>query len=166
MRWDGRKWPNRVHWQFMMRWLGEDRYGTWLAVPAGTTVRRGNDAPRLLADGFVSLIPPGAWWTAEFYSSHPLHQVYVNIGTPCEWHGDRVRQVDLDLDVIRTFGGSVETLDEDEFAEHQVRFRYPRRLVDGARAAATQAAVLLREGTEPFGTTFERWLAVAWHAGR
>lgn len=33
--------------------------------------------------------------------------------------------VDLDLDVVRRFDGSAEILDEDEFAEHQVRYGYP-----------------------------------------
>jgi protein associated with RNAse G/E len=161
VRWDGRKWPNRLHWQFEMTRLGEDQHGVWLSVPAGTVVRRGHDAPRVLADGFVSLIPAGAWWEAEFYRNHPDHEVYVNIGTPCEWHPGRVRQVDLDLDVIRTFSGAVETLDEDEFADHQVRFRYPVDLIEGARAAAADVAELLRQGAEPFGTAARRWLDLA-----
>jgi hypothetical protein len=161
LRWDGRKWPNRLHWQFEMTRLGEDNYGVWLHVPAGTVARRGHDAPLVLADGFVSLIPDAAWWEAEFYATHPSYEVYVNIGTPCEWHPGRVRQVDLDLDVVRTRSGEVETLDEDEFADHQIRFGYPRRLIDGARTAATEVADLLEQRAEPFGSAFQGWLALA-----
>jgi protein associated with RNAse G/E len=161
IRWDGRKWPNRPHWQFVMTRLGQDEHGVWLSVPAGTMVRRGHDSPTVLADGFVSLVPVGTWWEAEFYLTHPSQEVYVNIGTPCEWHPGRVRQVDLDLDVIRTVTGTVETLDEDEFAAHQVRFRYPPELIEGARAAVAQVRAMLERRAEPFGIAAEHWLAQA-----
>jgi Protein of unknown function (DUF402) len=94
-----------------MRRLGEDEHGVWLSVPPGTVVRRGYEPPRVLDTGFISLVPMGSWWEVEFYPDHPRHEVYVNIGTPCEWHGDVVRQVDLDLDVVRNLDGSVELLD-------------------------------------------------------
>jgi uncharacterized protein len=166
VRWDGRKWPDRLHWQFVMRRLGSDEHGTWLVVPAGTVVRRGHEAPRVLDTGFVLLVPVKAWWEAEFYPAHPRHEVYVNIGTPCEWQPGRVRQVDLDLDVIRTIGGTVEVLDEDEFADHRVRFGYPSELVDGARRAADETADLLRRRVEPFGTAARRWVTLAGLAPR
>jgi len=141
-----------------MRRLGQDEHGTWLVVPAGTIVRRGREVPRVLEDGFVSLVPPTRWWEAEFYATHPWHEVYVNIGTPCEWHPGRVRQVDLDLDVIRTCDGAVEVLDEDEFGENQVRFSYPAELIAGARRAAAEVTELLRLRTEPFDTAAQRWM--------
>jgi predicted RNA-binding protein associated with RNAse of E/G family len=161
VRWDGRKWPDLLHWQFAMTRLGEDEHGVWLFVPAGTVVRRGLETPRVLEDGFVSLVPADGWWEAEFCATHPRHEVYVNIGTPCEWHPGRVRQVDLDLDVIRAWDGAVETLDEDEFADHQVRLAYPRWLIEGARDAAAEVATHLAHREEPFGEASRRWMAVA-----
>ena len=46
---------------------------------------------------------------------------------PARWAGDdEVHLVDLDLDVVRRrMTGDVELRDEDEFAEHRVRFGYP-----------------------------------------
>lgn len=122
---DGRKWPDHLHWQFPMERLGEDEHGVWVHTPEDTLAQRGDLPPRPIPAGSVGLVPPEAWWFIEFYWNHPRYAVYVNIGTPCEWIGDRVRQVDLDLDVVRNVDGSVEVLDEDEFVEHQVRYRYP-----------------------------------------
>ncbi len=34
VHWDGRKWPDRLHWQFDMTRLGEDEHGIWLYMPA------------------------------------------------------------------------------------------------------------------------------------
>lgn len=161
VHWDGRTWPNRLHWQFEMTRLGEDAHGTWLAVPAGTIIQRGHEPPRALETTFVSLVPPDAWWEAEFYASHPEWELYVNIGTPCQWHGSTVRQVDLDLDVVRTNAGTIEVLDEDEFADHQVRFNYPPHLIDGARSAAADAMDLVSRHAAPFDGAARRWLAVA-----
>ena len=158
VEWDGRKWPDRLHWQFKMTRLGEDAHGSWFAVPAGAVVRRGHEPARQLADGFVSLVPREAWWEAEFYASHPQWQVYVNIGTPCERLDGRIRQIDLDLDVVRTWDGKIEILDEDEFADHQVELSYPPELIDGARAATAEVAEMLARRIEPFDRADERWL--------
>ncbi len=49
--------------------------------------------------------------------------------------------VDLDLDVIRRWDGTIALLDEDEFAEHLLALRYPPEVV----AAAEQSAQLCQE---------------------
>jgi hypothetical protein len=157
VRMDGRKWRNRPHWQFAMQRLGEDEHGTWLAVPAGTLARRGRH-PHPIEHGFVMLVPTGAWWTAEFYRAHPSWELYVNVGTPCEWRPGSVRQVDLDLDVVRDLDGGVEVLDEDEFTDHQVRFAYPQELIAAARVATDDVVRLVAERREPFDLASRRWL--------
>jgi protein associated with RNAse G/E len=63
--------------------------------------------------------------------------------------------------VVRTRDGRVEILDEDEFADHQVRFGYPQKLIDGARAAAIEVVTLLERRNEPFGEAAAHWLEVA-----
>lgn len=105
--------------------------------------------------------PVGAWWTVEFYSAHPLWELYVNIGMPCEWRAGAVRQVDLDLDVVRAIDGRVQVLDEDEFADHQVRFAYPPELIEGARRATDEVVALLEHRVEPFDVASLPWLRLA-----
>lgn len=160
VRWDGRKWRNRVHWQFSMTPLGEDEHGAWFAVPCGTLVQRGRDAAFHLPDGFVSLVPRGAWWQAEFYTSHPELEIYVNIGTPCEWRSGAIRQVDLDLDVVRRHGGGVETLDEDEFAEHQVELGYPPEVIALAEASRDRVHAAVLAEDPPYDGSHRRWQRV------
>ena len=155
---DSRKWPNRRHWQYMMERLGEDEHGVWLFASNKTVAQRGNEPPRPLRRGFVTLVPDREWWVAEFYWAHPRRTVYVNIGTPPKWHGERITQVDLDLDVVRNLDDSVEVLDEDEFAAHQVRYEYPAWLVDGARRAADLTVAQLRDRREPFDVASQRWI--------
>jgi protein associated with RNAse G/E len=72
-----------------------------------------------------------------------------------------VVQIDLDLDVVRRVDGSVEIIDEDEFANHQVLHDYPQGLIDGAREAADLVLLALQERREPFTEAAERWLTVA-----
>lgn len=161
VHWDGRKWPDRLHWQFTMTRLGDDECGTWFAVPSGSRVQRAHEAAFDLPDGFVMVVPPDRWWSAEFYVSHPEWELYVNIGLPAEIGVDWVRQVDLDLDVVRTLEGALETLDEDEFADHQLQFEYPIKLIEGARRAEAEVVTMLERRDEPFERASKPWLALA-----
>ncbi len=158
-----RKWPDRLHWQFDVQRLGEDEHGVWLYAPPGTVAQRGHDQPREIETGFVIAVPKAEHWIAEFYWDHPRHSVYVNIGSIPEWDGDRMTQIDLDLDVVRNLDGSVEVLDEDEFADHQVRYEYPDDLIAATRAATDRAVELVSAGLEPFGVAATRWLRAAGH---
>jgi uncharacterized protein len=158
---DERKWPDRLHWQYDAVRLGDDEHGVWLHVPENTVARRGHEPPRQLETGFVGLAPSEDWWIVEFYWDHPWHEIYVNIGTPPEWDNGRLRQIDLDLDVVRKADGSVEVLDEGEFAEHQVEYRYPSHLVASARTATERAVLMLQGRHEPFDAAARRWIRLA-----
>ncbi len=158
---DSRKWPDRRHWQYETLRLGEDEHGVWLCATPTTIARRGEEPPRPLRRGFVCLVPDGEWWITEFYWNHPRRTLYVNIGTPPKWHGQRVTQIDLDLDVVRNHDGSVEVLDEDEFVAHQRTLAYPEWLTAGARSAAESSVTRLEQRIEPFDQAADPWLALA-----
>lgn len=143
-----------------MRPLGRDEHGDWYHVPAGTSARRGRERHGI-ATGFVLLVPGSSWWTVEFYEDHPAWELYVNIGMPCERRPASVRQVDLDLDVVRAIDGRVEILDEDEFADHQVRHAYPPGLIEGALRATEEVLSLLERHVEPFDVASLPWLEQA-----
>ena len=143
-----------------MHELGRDEHGTWLGAPALTVVQRGDEPANEHPYGFVKLIPPQGWWTAIFnQGTDGRYEIYIDIGTPAEWHGGVVRMVDLDLDVVRYRTGEVTVLDEDEFEEHRRVLRYPERIIDSARTTAARLAGMLERHDEPFGLAAERWLA-------
>ena len=71
---------------------------------------------------------------------------------------DVVSAIDLDLDVVRLRDGTVQVLDEDEFAEHQVRYSYPAEVVAQARATTGYLVARLTDGKEPFATVGSTWL--------
>jgi hypothetical protein len=164
VRIDQRKWPDRLHWQFEAQRLGDDEHGTWLHVPDSTIARRGLEPPRRLAAGFVGCVPHDTWWLVEYYWAHPEFEVYVNIGTRPTWDGACVRQVDLDLDVVRYRDGTTAILDEAEFLQLRVRYEYPPDLAEEARSAADRALVMLRRREEPFDMAARRWLRLVGHA--
>ena len=157
IHWDGRKWGNRLHWQIDAWRLGEDEHGVWAFVPAGTSARRGREPAIRLPNDAVWLIPAGTWWTVEFTPDGNL-PVYVNIGMPAAWNGDRVTQVDLDLDVVRTRSGEILVIDRDEFEENQVRFGYPPEIVTATERAAGQALEKVRRREPPFNGCHETWM--------
>jgi uncharacterized protein len=61
--------------------------------------------------------------------------------------------------VIRIRGtDEIRVIDEDEFTEHQVRYAYPRPVIDRARAAADWLAEAVGN-REPFRTAYRGWLS-------
>ena len=155
-----RKYDGRPHRDYPARRLAEDDLGTWLGVGAGTaSVYHGR--PSVEQIPFVLLVPHSAWWTGMFNPPPRTSEVYCDIATPATWDSDTVHLVDLDLDVVRRRAtGAVELRDEDEFAEHRVRFGYPDDVVAEARAAARWLFAALGNGTEPFASAYRKWLAL------
>jgi uncharacterized protein len=151
---DFRKWDGSEHWQLDAYALGADDLGTWLGTRAGSRVQRPGVEIIARCD-LVLLLPHGSPWAATFYDrSDPAEvQVYVDITTEAEWFETeqpvRVRLVDLDLDVVRR-GETTYLDDEDEFAEHQVRYGYPTDVIERCEQTAAEVLQQVTHRTGPF----------------
>jgi protein associated with RNAse G/E len=156
------KYDGSLHWHQTMQYLGEDEHGIWLGAPAGNSARRGSEPPIVIQHPQALLSPDGKWWTAVFYGESARSGIYCDISTPPHWpHEGEVTMVDLDLDVLRLNGDEqVRLLDEDEFAEHQVRYAYPAEVISRAVQTAAWLQEAITAGTEPFRDAFRPWLAL------
>jgi protein associated with RNAse G/E len=154
---DFRKWDGQRHWQFDMRRLGDDQHGLWLWSPQGSPMQRGDEPTKQSQSVNLKLIPENRWWTA-IWAWQRRHDLYVDVITPPQWNGATVTMVDIDLDIVRWSDGTVEVLDEDEFAEHQIRYDYPQRLIDTARATTARLALAVEARHEPFGEIGAAWM--------
>ncbi|TMU97933.1 DUF402 domain-containing protein [Streptomyces sp. DASNCL29] len=157
-----RKYDGSLHWNLRMRRLGEDEHGVWLGLPGGGVMRKGYGPMVPIACAHVILLPRDAWWTAAFNAPPRETEIYCDIATPPEWlSSHEVSMVDLDLDVIRKrTDGSTLMDDEDEFAEHQVRYGYPTDVIAEAEAAGRWLMNAVDGRAEPFGTASRAWLAM------
>jgi uncharacterized protein len=156
-----RKYDGSLHWHQRMRRIGEDGHGTWLGAPAGIVARKGELGPPVITSSpHVVLIPRDGWWTASFNGEPHVTEIYVDITTVPTWpEPGEVTMVDLDLDVIRRRADrSVLIVDQDEFAEHQIRYRYPPDVIAEAEKTATWLHGAMSDGTEPFGGAYLKWL--------
>jgi len=122
------KWGDRPHWEYDAMRLGYDPHGTWLGLPSGTAMSRPGATFRT-DQRSVLLVPPASPFVATFYADggSSVANIYVDITTTPTWDGSTLRMVDLDLDVVKGWTGRVWVKDVDEFADHRVRFDYPRR---------------------------------------
>lgn len=161
------KYDRSLHWHMDMKWLGEDEHGVWTGTASPTTMRKGDGPLVVLEHASLMLFPHGAWWTAAFNDAPAPVEIYCDITTPAQWSGpSEVTMVDLDLDVVRSRDGSVDLVDEDEFAEHQVRYAYPGDVIAQARQAASWLHAALSNGAEPFASVYHRYLALVTETGR
>jgi uncharacterized protein len=154
------KYDGSLHWHQTMSYLGEDEHGVWLGAPAGSFTQRGDEPRVYFSHHMVGLIPRGQWWTAVFNAEPEATEIYCDITTPPQWpHDGEVTMVDLDLDVMRMRAdGKVLLVDEDEFAEHQVRYSYPDEVISQASAAAQWLLRVIGDGAEPFAGRYREWL--------
>ena len=154
--------PDLQHWGFETIWLGEDEWGDWMAVPAGSARWKGLEEVRPTRERAVFWKPRDRWWHLHYNgladTSEYTH--FVDICTPPAWVGDdRYEMIDLDLDVAVHNDGTIEVQDEDEFAVHQVRYAYSEEMIREARAATELVARMLGRREEPFFDVADSWLA-------
>ncbi|MEU4692877.1 DUF402 domain-containing protein [Actinoplanes sp. NPDC023714] len=148
------KWGGKLHWHYALEPIGSDRHGLWFGARAGTIMQRGYEEPVPQPHDFVTLVPYAEDWIASFNPSSADTDVavYLDVTTLPSYTEGVVSAVDLDLDVVRLFDGSVRVLDEDEFAEHQVIYGYPEPVIAKALATTGDLVGRLSAGIEPFET--------------
>jgi len=146
-----RKWRDRPHWEGDGLLLGSDSWGRWLGIRQGTLMTRPG-ASYTTDQDIVVLVPRDQPFVASFYApGGTAHcSVYVDITTVPVWGADSVTAVDLDLDVVRGWTGRVWVDDEDEFADHRVRYAYPQPVVQLAVTSCEEVLDAVRSGRPPY----------------
>jgi protein associated with RNAse G/E len=153
-----RKYDGSPHRSYPARLLGADGGGTWLGVPADTVALIGT-RPVARREPWVLYVPRAGWWTAMFNAEPRASEIYCDVTTPATWQGTaEVTVIDLDLDVRRRRWGEIQLVDEDEFAEHRLRYGYPPEVVLRARQAARWLLAALADDTQPFAGGYRPWL--------
>ncbi|MDQ4110146.1 MAG: DUF402 domain-containing protein [Actinomycetota bacterium] len=156
------KWGGRPHWSFTGLYLGEDEHGEWIGHPVGTEFARPGRG--WIADWeSVSLVPhhDAAHFPAFNRPNGKISsQIYVDMCTPPAWQDSTVTCIDLDLDVVKKFDGSVYIDDEDEFEHHQIEYGYPPEIISMTEDSAERVFLAVKESQAPYDTTPERWFEV------
>ncbi|MBO4269615.1 DUF402 domain-containing protein [Microbispora triticiradicis] len=155
-----RKYGGALHWHHFARLLGEDEHGVWAGFPARTVAQRGHEPETVFEVPSVMLFPRDSWWTASFNAPPHKAEIYCDITTVPVRRDGRITMADLDLDVLRMRDGRVLLDDEDEFAEHQVRYAYPQEIISQAERSAAWLMEAVTARTGPFGGAHDRWLSL------
>ncbi len=120
--------------------------------PQRLTVRReikslglydGLDIPKEPGDYALTEFSCGAWhYETRYYARDgALKGVYVNINTPIEFYADRVRYVDLEIDVVQRPGEPAQIIDEHDL-QRLAPYVSPQ-LIRRARTLAAECAQML-----------------------
>lgn len=166
------KWGGRPHWEYDAVLLGTDALGDWIGVTAGTHMSRPGAGFTAPVDQACLVPAPGEetdrGWIATFHASTGARwagmsipvSVYVDMTTPPQWEGHVLRAVDLDLDVVKGTSGRIWIDDEDEFAEHRVRYDYPDEVSALAMHSCDRVHAALTAATAPYDGSAQAWLAL------
>ncbi len=152
------KYPRSLHWGMETLWLGEDRWGVWLAAPKGARRWLGEAERSVTSEKRVLCVPHAGWWVLSHNGPGPSLSHFIDIATSARWGTGRVEMIDLDLDVVVHQDGTVAIDDEDEFLSHQVQLGYPQELIEKARRMADQVFAAVSRRDEPFFDVAGEWL--------
>lgn len=151
--------PDLIHWGFKAKFLGEDQFGSWVAIPAGTERWKGAEAVRPTGEDAVFCAPHNGWWHLHYNGSTTEFSHFVDIVTPPVWVSeDRYEMIDLDLDVVVHQDGTIEIEDEDEFEIHQVEYGYTEAMISRALEETDRVVAALTNREEPFFAVAAAWL--------
>lgn len=155
------KHPDSLHWGFEAHWLGEDDWGDWIAVPAGSTRWKGEEPFRPTPSNAVFCAPRDEWWHLHYNGADGhTYSHFVDIVTPPVWVSEnRYEMIDLDLDVAVYQDETVEVQDEDEFEVHQVQYGYTAEMIRRATEETQRIVRELEARREPFFDVAETWLS-------
>jgi protein associated with RNAse G/E len=159
MRMHSTKYDGSLHYRYPVEVIDRspDRLVTWTAPGAAVQSYRGAKT------GVRNIL--SFFWLDRPYVLHALwdsawqpQSLYVDIATGTHWSEDTVGYVDLDLDVILKHDSPIVLLDdEDEFAEHRVKFDYPAELVAQCHDAVAVVRGFLERRERPFTPDLFAW---------
>ena len=143
--------------------LDVDEYGTWLFSPKGSLYRGEKDGvtgtcevgqgARDAGLDVLHLIPPAAWWFAQWAREGRGARASIDICTPASLVGTEWSYGDLELDLLCPAPGIVELHDEDEFNAACAAGHISDRERAAALVTTTELQSLLEENTAPFDET-------------
>ncbi len=140
--------------------MGEDEYGSWIAVPQGTERWKGKESVRPTGEDAVFCAPDDGCWHLHYNGGATQFSHFVDIVTPPVWVSEnRYEMIDLDLDVIVQHDGTVEIDDEDEFQIHQIKYGYTKEMIRRAEAETERIVGELENRKEPFFEVADAWLS-------
>lgn len=160
-----RKWPDLPHYGHAGWVLGEDEHGLWMELRVGQPVYRGDEL-LFHGKGDGLMLSPSHGRTLIWFPQHGDVDLYVDIGCDTVRTESSLVMIDLDLDVIRGRGTEAELIDEDEFAEHQIRYGYTTAMIRQAEADGAEVLRAVRANEPPFdGVAATAWLRRTSFAG-
>lgn len=151
VEWRNEKWDGSLNRRAPLRLVHRDGSGVWLWLARGTIVEQLHRSYAHPCDAVAFVPAHGRWAATWLFDFEPA--LYVDITHGVEIGDTAIRSIDVDLDVVRHRDGSVQLLDEDEFAAHITTLDYPPELVEQASATARAVADDLAAFRSPFSVT-------------
>lgn len=155
-----RKWDGSTHWRHEGYYLGQDRWGDWVGQRTGQPSRRPGAGFSAEQDG-VTLFPHQGPYVHSWNAEPAATAIYIDLAWDLQWTPQGPTAIDMDLDVVRGRDGRQTFLDDqDEWAEHQVQYGYPREFIEQVQTEAERLLGEVAAGRAPFdAVTGEHWLA-------
>lgn len=111
----------------------------------------------------VTFFIPHCWYNIVALIEQTGIRYYCNIASPPYYSCDIITYIDYDLDVILTLDGEFFIVDEDEYEEHQVKYRYSQNVMQKIELGLSQLIERIQQKASPFNPNqvnyyFSKWM--------
>lgn len=98
----------------------------------------------------VSFFIPGQWYNIVALLENGGIRYYCNVASPPYEVGQVVTYIDYDLDVIHTWNGETQLVDEDEYERHKTLYHYSPAVEAKVKAGLSELLGLVERRGAPF----------------
>ncbi|WP_068776934.1 DUF402 domain-containing protein [Paenibacillus sp. FJAT-26967] len=98
----------------------------------------------------VSFFIPGEWYNIVALLEEGGVRYYCNVASPVYQAGHVLTYIDYDLDVIRMPAGDVHIVDQEEYEQHKLLYRYPSLVETKVKAGLDSLLKRIERSDAPF----------------
>lgn len=110
----------------------------------------------------VNFFIPDCWFNIVALIEATGIRYYCNIASPPYYCQNTLTYIDYDLDVILTHEGEFFVLDEDEYEEHIIKYRYSDHLQGKIEQGLTQLIERIKHKDSPFNPNHVKYYYTKW----
>jgi protein associated with RNAse G/E len=111
----------------------------------------------------IAYFPKDLWYNIIALMEPEGVRFYCNIASPRYMYQGVLTYIDYDLDVIRSVDGQIQIVDQEEYDNHRLVYRYPKLVETKVRNGLNQLLSRLHTGITPFGDNSASYYYQMWN---
>ncbi|TDQ36617.1 DUF402 domain-containing protein [Aureibacillus halotolerans] len=159
------KYPDVLHYEWHgERLLQTDEYIAVLCKPGRELIHHTKNNVFTIHNTSLEIFFFKEWCTVAIeFEQGQIVSYYCNVAMPSVLEENKLHFIDLDLDLVKEKNQAWTVVDEDEFEENLLKYKYPLELQEEARNALVRLQEKAKRAEFPFNETVLHTMGIEMH---